>query len=78
MLLSQNETNAMNIVNDIKWDTENIIYIRDSRDFEIVSVYVADGGVIWVYDVHDDGYISKALMSPSEGHEVKRRKHSYD
>ena len=78
MLLSENETKAMKIINDLKMPTENIIYIRDCRNFEMVAVYVADGGVIGCYDVYDDGYISYTMLAPTGNYEVKRRYSDYD
>ena len=68
-----NKEKAIELINDVKWESEQIIYARECKDYDMVDVYVADGGVIWNYIVYRDGSIRKALMSSGESHEVTRR-----
>lgn len=68
-----NKEKAIELINDVKWESEQIIYARECKDYDMVDVYVADGGVIWNYIVYRDGGIRKALMTSGESHEVRRR-----
>lgn len=68
-----NKEKAIELINNVKWESEQIIYARETREYDMVDVYVADGGVIWNYIVYRDGSIRKALMSSGESHEVRRR-----
>ena len=68
-----NKEKAIELIQSVKWESEQIIYARETKEYDMVDVYVADGGVIWNYIVYRDGSIRKALMSCGESHEVRRR-----
>lgn len=70
---------AVKLIKEIKWETEEIIHASECGDYDMVDVYVIDGGVIWDYIVYRDGTVRKSLMLPGESHEVRRRpSYEYD